>query len=144
MVDCHHDNLARRRSDEPIFYVGSGSADRRIRDHVFLYVACKAGSPGLSISAEYIGKPGMRGWVQTRQCSLVQLLKDLEPKLVLHQGRHATAMGRSGTPNLLHRYVIGPQLARSQTGERFPMNNLIWLVGAVVIVLAILSFFGFR
>jgi len=24
------------------------------------------------------------------------------------------------------------------------MNNLIWLVGAVVIVLAILSFFGFR
>jgi hypothetical protein len=25
-----------------------------------------------------------------------------------------------------------------------PMNNIIWLVGAVVIVLAILSFFGLR
>jgi hypothetical protein len=28
--------------------------------------------------------------------------------------------------------------------RRGPMNNIIWLVGAVVIVLAILSFFGFR
>ncbi|QPC91921.1 hypothetical protein GA829_15760 [Mesorhizobium sp. INR15] len=27
---------------------------------------------------------------------------------------------------------------------RRPMNNIIWLVGAVVIVLAILSFFGLR
>lgn len=35
-------------------------------------------------------------------------------------------------------------LAQFKTGEWFPMNNLIWLVGAVVIVLAILSFFGFR
>ncbi|WP_222252946.1 hypothetical protein [Rhizobium leguminosarum] len=81
MVDCHHDNLARRRSDEPIFDIGGGSADRCIRDHVFLYVACKAGSPRLSISAKYIGKPGMRGWVQTRQCSLVQLLKGMKPEI---------------------------------------------------------------
>lgn len=28
--------------------------------------------------------------------------------------------------------------------RRFHMNQLIWIVGAVVIVLAILSFFGFR
>jgi hypothetical protein len=26
----------------------------------------------------------------------------------------------------------------------YPMNNIIWLVGAIVIVLAILSFFGLR
>jgi hypothetical protein len=26
----------------------------------------------------------------------------------------------------------------------YQMNNIVWLVGAVVIVLAILSFFGFR
>jgi|GEM_PF-6872493 len=29
-------------------------------------------------------------------------------------------------------------------GKENQMNNLIWLVGAIVIVLAILSFFGFR
>jgi hypothetical protein len=96
MVDCHYDNLARRRSDEPIFDIGSGSADRRIRDRVFLYIACKAGSPGLSISAEYIGKPGMRGWVQTRQCSLVQLLKGLEPEIGFAPGAARDSNGAVG------------------------------------------------
>jgi hypothetical protein len=81
MVDCDHDRLVRRRSDEPIFSIGSGSADQCVRVHVFLHIACKAGSPGLSISAEYIGKPGMCGWVQTQQCSLVQLLKGIEPEI---------------------------------------------------------------
>jgi hypothetical protein len=28
--------------------------------------------------------------------------------------------------------------------ERSPMNNIVWLVGAVVIVIAILSFLGLR
>jgi hypothetical protein len=34
--------------------------------------------------------------------------------------------------------------AGSPTDRREIMNNIIWLVGAVVIVLAILSFFGLR
>ncbi|WP_197727509.1 hypothetical protein [Rhizobium ruizarguesonis] len=96
MVDCDHDNLARRRSDEPIFDIGSGSADRCVRVHIFLHVACKAGSPGFSISAEYIGKPGMRGWVQTQQCALVQLLKGLEPEIgfALGAARDSNGAGR--------------------------------------------------
>ncbi|MBY5566471.1 hypothetical protein HFO55_04270 [Rhizobium leguminosarum] len=81
MVDYDHDNLAKRRSDEPIFSIGSGSADRCLRVHVFLHITCKAGSPGFSISTEYISKPGMRGWVQTQQCSLMQLLKDIEREI---------------------------------------------------------------
>jgi hypothetical protein len=81
MVDCDHDKLVRRRSDEPIFSIGSGGADRCVRVHVFLHVACKAGSPGFSISAGYIDKPGMRGRIQTRQCSLVQLLKGIEAEI---------------------------------------------------------------
>ncbi|MGO7591336.1 hypothetical protein [Rhizobium leguminosarum] len=87
----------------------------------------------------------MRGWVQTEQCPLVQLLKGIEPEIGFapEAARDSNGTGRE-LLSLLHRYVIGSQLARSETGERFPMNNLIWLVGAVVIVLAILSFFGFR
>jgi predicted nucleic acid-binding Zn ribbon protein len=34
--------------------------------------------------------------------------------------------------------------SRQRQRVRNPMNNIIWLVGAVVIVLAILSFFGLR
>jgi hypothetical protein len=114
MVDCDHDNLARRRSDEPIFFIGSGSADRCVRVHVFLHIACKAGSPGFSISAGYIGKPGMRGWVQTQQCALVQLLKGIEPEIgfASEAARDSNGTGRE-LLSLLHRYVIGSQLARS-------------------------------
>jgi hypothetical protein len=32
----------------------------------------------------------------------------------------------------------------AQLGARTTMNNLIWLVGAVVIIIAVLSFFGLR
>jgi hypothetical protein len=32
----------------------------------------------------------------------------------------------------------------AQLGARNDMNNLIWLVGAVVIIIAVLSFFGLR
>ncbi|AZO42373.1 hypothetical protein EJ076_15410 [Mesorhizobium sp. M7D.F.Ca.US.005.01.1.1] len=44
--------------------------------------------------------------------------------------------------------LVGPRL-RQRRGlppgnRREIMNNIIWLVGAVVIVLAILSFFGLR
>ncbi|RUV22399.1 hypothetical protein EOB77_26000 [Mesorhizobium sp. M7A.F.Ca.MR.228.00.0.0] len=44
--------------------------------------------------------------------------------------------------------LIGPRSlpeARASPGNRREiMNNIIWLVGAVVIVIAILSFFGLR
>ncbi|WP_164736360.1 hypothetical protein [Rhizobium vallis] len=48
-----------------------------------------------------------------------------------------------GNLKLCAQLVIMPRMAQSN-GRTVPMNNLIWLVGAVVIVLAILSFFGFR
>jgi hypothetical protein len=45
--------------------------------------------------------------------------------------------GTSSSPfPLVHR--------RTSQREETHMNNIIWLVGAVVILLAILSFFGFR
>ncbi|NKK06264.1 hypothetical protein ELG83_09550 [Rhizobium leguminosarum] len=53
-------------------------------------------------------------------------------------------LDRLGTPSPASPLSDRVTMARPSTGERFPMNNLIWLVGAVVIVLAILSFFGFR
>ncbi|RUT87661.1 MAG: hypothetical protein EOQ39_11770 [Mesorhizobium sp.] len=44
--------------------------------------------------------------------------------------------------------LVGPRSppeARASPGSRREiMNNIIWLVGAVVIVIAILSFFGLR
>jgi hypothetical protein len=32
----------------------------------------------------------------------------------------------------------------AQGGKEIAMNNIIWIVGAIVIVLAVLSFFGLR
>ncbi|MDP3264365.1 MAG: hypothetical protein U1E06_13915 [Tabrizicola sp.] len=50
------------------------------------------------------------------------------------------------TRNLVARRVLfgcAPQWPR-RTGWRISMNNIVYLVGLVVIVIAILSFFGLR
>jgi hypothetical protein len=39
-------------------------------------------------------------------------------------------------------YLVGGALKLSSSRKESPMNNIIWLVGAVVIVLAVLGFFG--
>ena len=60
------------------------------------------------------------------------------------EGGTLQQIDRLGTPSPPSPLSDRVTIVRPSTGERFPMNNLIWLVGAVVIVLAILSFFGFR
>ena len=40
--------------------------------------------------------------------------------------------------------LLNTEIARLSTGKEASMNNLIYLVGLVVVVLAVLSFFGLR
>jgi hypothetical protein len=51
----------------------------------------------------------------------------------------AGATGRRNEPSIL---AVGVTWCHCQ--ERPAMNNIIWIIGAVVVVLAILSFLGLR
>ena len=59
-----------------------------------------------------------------------------------HRSLKLSSAEVAGSRNALVRVTLTD--CAGQGGKEDPMNNLIWLVGAVVIVIAVLSFFGLR